>query len=456
MAVQRIITRKDMMVRRLRRLLHQENFKELKTSLKELPPEEIADLLGYLTEEEVQNVFILLPVDRAGVVLNETDDTSEHLLLRHVDDARLANILSRLPDNEAVDILDKLEPERAETILAKVKENEGIRRLMHFPPDSAGGIMSTQYIAVRYNTTVRGALAGIRNLKTDDPDLYHNIYVIDDHGHLLGTIALAKLLKSDPARRLSRLYQGNPVRVQPSVDQEEVARLVSLYNLVSIPVVDESNVLIGVVYVEDVIDVITEEATEDIYKIAGINEPRGTAQSVFSYARIRLPWLLITMLGSMVGAMILGEFSNTLGPLTAVLFTFNPLIAAMSGNVGVQSSSIIIRGLVTGEVSSHNMWRIIFRELQVGLLVGLVCGALVGTVVVLIWKASISIPLLAVTLGVAMCSGMLLAATLGALIPIVLNRLGIDPAIATGPFVTTLNDITGMSTYIFIALTLLK
>ena len=235
-----------------------------------------------------------------------------------------------------------------------------------------------------------------------------------------------------------------------------MARLVSLYNLVNIPVVDESNRLIGVIYVEDVIDVITEEATEDIYRIAGINDPHSSSRTVFQYSRMRLPWLLITMVGSMIGALILARFSVELGVLTGILFTFNPLIAAMSGNIGVQSSSIIIRGLVTGEVSSHNMWRIIFRELRVGMLVGLVCGLLVGSIVALFWSAPISIPLLSLTLGIAMTSGMVIAASLGALIPIVLNRMGIDPAVATGPFVTTLNDITGMSTYIFIALALLR
>ena len=444
------------MVRRIRKLVHQENFKELKLLLKDIPPEEIADFFSFLGEDDIQNIFILLPEEKAGIVLNETDDTSEHYLLKQVDDSRLATILSRLPDDEAVDILAKLDSERAEAVLARVKEDEGIRELMHFPPDTAGGIMSTQYIAVKYNATVRGALTSIRNFKADDPDLYHIIYVVDEHGHLMGTITLAKLLKANPARRLSRIYRRNPIRVQFMVDQEEVARLVSLYNLVNIPVVDESNKLIGVVYVEDVIDVITEEATEDIYKIAGINEPKASDRTVFQYSRLRLPWLLITMLGSIIGALILSRFSNTLGAmLTGVLFTFNPLIAAMSGNAGVQSSSIVIRGLATGEVSQHNVWKIIFREFRVGLITGILCGLLVGAVITLFWTAGISVTSLALTLGLAMCSGMTLAATLGALIPILLNKIGVDPAVATGPFVTTLNDITGMSIYILIALTLI-
>jgi len=456
MAVQRILSKRDLLVRRIRKLLHQENFKELKLLLKATPPEEIADIFSYLSEDDIQHIFILLPTDKAGIVLNETDNTSEHYLLKQVDDSRLATILSRLPDDEAVDILSKLDAERSEAVLARVKEDEGIRQLMHFPSDTAGGIMSTQYIAVKYSATVKGALTSIRNFKADDPDLYHIIYVVDEHGHLMGGITLARLLKATPSCRLSRIYRRNPVRVQFMVDQEEVARLVSLYNLVNIPVVDESNKLIGVVYVEDVIDVITEEATEDIYKIAGINEPKGSDRTVYQYSRLRLPWLLITMMGSIIGALILTQFSTKLGKLlTGILFTFNPLIAAMSGNAGVQSSSIVIRGLATGEVSPLNVWRIIFREFRVGLITGLVCGLLVGGLIALLWQTSINVTSLALTLGLAMCSGMTLAATLGALIPVLLNRIGTDPAVATGPFVTTLNDITGMSIYILIATSLI-
>jgi len=449
MSVVRHINKQDILLRRIKKLIHQENKSELKKVLQASRPEDIATLLSRFTDDEKLALFGTLSVGVAGIVLNETDSTSEGFLLKKIGDNQLAKILTKLPNDEAADILSQLDEDRSENLLNLVKEPEGIEELLNYPPESAGGIMSTQYIAVRTNATARSALTSIRKFEADDPDLYHIIYVIDEHGHLMGNITLSKLLKTEPARRISKIYKKDSIRVQTTVDQEEVAKLVSHYNLINIPVVDESNILIGVVYVEDVIDVINEEATEDIYKMAGIKEEESSSKSIFHNTKIRLPWLLTTLIGSLFTSLIINHFQPTLDKVLA-LAAFMPVIAAMSGNIGVQSSSIVIRGLATGHIAISSLWKIIFREFRVGLTIGFLCGILIG-VIVHFWKADVLILDLGMAVGIAMSSAMTVAATMGSLIPFLLQKIGVDPAIATGPFVTTINDITGLSIYFFTA-----
>lgn len=455
MSIQRVITKQELLIRRIHRLIQQENFKELKKILRDNRPEDIAACLAGLDDEEKLSVFILLPAGTAGNVLNETDLVSEAYLIKNISDEKLASILSLLPDDEAVDILEQMEEERRDLLLSKVKESSGIERLMHYDSKSAGGIMATQFIAVTQEDTVKSVLGRIRRFKADDPDLYHVIYVIDEEQQLLGFVTLPALLKSNPQKKIKNIFNRNPIRVQPSVDQEEVARLVSMYNLINLPVVDEGNRLIGVVYVEDVIDVINDEATEDFYKFAGINEEDQTdSRSVLHNSRVRLPWLLTTLAGSLLASMIITSFQVTLEKIMA-LAAFMPVITAMSGNVGVQSSSVVIRGLATGSIALQSLGRVIFREFRIGMTIGGISGLMLG-VIVHFWKSSVSIIDIGLAVGAALFCAMTVAATIGSLIPFLLEKMNIDPAIATGPFVTTFNDITGLIIYFLTASSLLK
>lgn len=455
MSIQRVISRQELMVRRIHRLIQQENFKELKKILRDSRPEDIAACLAGLNDEEKLSVFILLPPGTAGSVLNETDLGSENYLLQNISDEKLASILSLLPDDEAVDILEQMEEERRELLLGKVKESAGIEKLMYYDPKSAGGIMATQFIAVTQEDTVKSVLGKIRRFKADDPDLYHVIYVIDEEHQLLGFITLPALLKTNPQKKIKTIFNRNPIRVQPTVDQEEVARLVSMYNLINLPVVDEGNKLIGVIYVEDVIDVINDEATEDFYKFAGINDEEQTdSRSVIYNSRVRLPWLLTTLVGSLFASLIITNFQTTLEKVMA-LAAFMPVITAMSGNVGVQSSSVVIRGLATGRIALQSLGKIIFREMRIGMTIGGITGLLLG-VVVHFWKSSVSVIDIGLAVGAALFCAMTVAATIGSFIPFLLQKMNIDPAIATGPFVTTFNDITGLIIYFVTASSLLN
>ena len=446
--------RQEIFIRRIRRLIQQENFQKLKNVLKKIPPEEIASNLSSFTDEEKYGIFSLLPSGIAGTVLDETDPGSGKYLIKNIEDSQLAKIISRLPDDEAVDILNELDDERSQTILSLVKETENIEKLMTYPPESAGGIMSTDFIVADEANTVRQVLTKIRKFKWKDPELFYVIYITDKDGHLQGIVALPGLLKAKPTESIGKIYKKDPIKVRTYVDQEEVAHIVSLYNLISVPVVDDDEKLVGVIYVEDVIDVINEEATEDIYKMAGANDNELLENSVIRTSRLRLPWLTATLLGSLISAMIITFFKPTLEKIIA-LAAFMPIIAAMGGNVGVQSSSIVIRGLATGSISFSNLWRVLIKELKVGMTIGLICGVLIG-IIVGIWKSDVKLINLGLAVGIAMCSAMTVAATMGALVPILFHKISIDPAIATGPFVTTFNDITGYTIYFLVVNILMR
>ncbi len=454
MLVRKVVTKQNLIVSRLKKMIRYKNINELRKYLKSLLPEDIANSLSHLHNDEKMRIFLVLPIKRAGIVLDETDKDSERYILENIGNQRILDILIKIPEDEAVDILSIIDEDRREELLTKLTARDGIEELMDYPDDTAGGIMSTEYLAVKTSETIKNALTDIRNYKNEDPELYHTIYVVDEFESLIGKIPISQLLKYSPQKKINSIYEREPIRVQHSIDQEEVARVVSLYNMTNIPVVDEANKLIGVVYVEDVIDVIEEEATEDIYRMAGINHEEAQGHSILRNTKMRLPWLLTTILGGFFTASIITFFKPTMNEIIS-LAVFMPIIAAMSGNIGIQSSSILIRGMATGSFSLANFGVILYREFRVGLVIGLICGILVG-VVVHFWRLNMDPIDIGLAVGIAMTVAMTVAAVMGALIPFILDKLHIDPAVATGPFVTIFNDIVGLTIYFSVANILLK
>jgi len=454
MLVRKVVTKQNLIVSRLKKMIRYKNINELRKYLKTLLPEDIANSLAHLNNDEKMRIFLVLPIKRAGIVLDETDKDSERYILDNIGNQRIVDILAKIPEDEAVDILSIIEEDRRAELLDKLTARDGIEELMDYPDDTAGGIMSTEYLAVKTTQTIHNALSVIRKYKNEAPELYHTIYVIDEFESLIGKIPISQLLKYSPQKKINSIYEREPIRVQHSIDQEEVARIVSLYNMTNIPVVDEANKLIGVVYVEDVIDVIEEETTEDFYKMAGINHEEAQGHFILRNTRMRLPWLLTTILGGFFTASIVTFFKPTMDEVIS-LAVFMPIIAAMSGNIGIQSSSILIRGLATGSTSFNNFWSIIYRELRVGAVIGAVCGLLVGFVVHF-WRLNMDSIDIGLAVGIAMMVAMTVAAVMGTLIPFLLDKLHIDPAVATGPFVTIMNDIVGLTIYFSVANILLK
>jgi len=310
--------------------------------------------------------------------------------------------------------------------------------------------MVPDFIALKETTTAKEAIEALQK-EYVDVEMPFYLYVVDDHDHLAGVISLRELVVVPPETELKSIMATDVVSVPTDVDQEEVARIVARYNILAVPVVDENNKLVGIVTVDDVIDIIREEATEDFLKMAGAGDDLIESQSILKSTRTRLPWLLASWIGGVIAFLIIGHFESTLNKLV-YLAAFIPIIMGMGGNIGTQSSTIVVRGLATGRLNLKQMWEVAFKELMIGFLLGFFYGLLLGFVVQFRYDAW----LLGVTVGLAVISSMTIAAMVGSLVPMVFARINVDPAVATGPFVTTSIDILSVFFYFQIATVLLR
>jgi magnesium transporter len=379
------------------------------------------------------------------VALLEEDERS--MLLDLLDPGEIGALIKNLDSDDATDVLEELEPSEQKEALAALPADERaqVEELLRYEPDTAGGIMQVERAQVRRNQTVDDAIACVRALVEDNSQV-HNVYVVDDEDRLVGFVDLAALLLHRPDTKISELVHAPIAKVMPDVDQEHVAHLFKKYGIYSLPVVDKEGRMLGRILHDDVIDVVVEEAEEDALKQGGTSsEELLYRDQAFSIARIRLPWLIVTLMGSLVSAKMIHLYSGVLSE-AIILAAFVPVVTAMGGNVGSQSATIMTRGLATGRVDVSDLLAIVFRELRVGLMMGIVCGAVVGCVAALFFSDGHYT--LGIVVFVAMIAAMTVAATVGTMAPAVMQRAGIDPAIASGPFVTTANDSIGIVIYL--------
>jgi magnesium transporter len=394
-------------------------------------------------------------VEHEAMLFSELE---EEILLKLIEDMpaeKIAEILEQMPTDDVADLIGKLSDERAKALLdLMTKEgSEEVEGLLGYDAETAGGIMVPDFIALKEDTTAREAIKGLQK-EYVDVEMPFYLYVVDDHGHLVGVISLRQLVVVPPETTLKSIMATDAVSVQTNMDQEEVARIVAHYNILAVPVVDENNKLVGIVTVDDVIDIIREEATEDILKMAGAGEDLVESQSILKSTRIRLPWLLASWIGGVIAFFIIGHFESSLNKLV-YLAAFIPIIMGMGGNIGTQSSTIVVRGLATGRLNLKQIWEVVLKELAIGALLGFFYGSLLGFVVHAAVPTQQPALLLGVTVGLAVISSMTIAAMVGSLVPMVLARINIDPAVATGPFVTTSIDIVSVFFYFQIATVLL-
>ena len=335
--------------------------------------------------------------------------------------------------------------------LLQADKQEELEEMMAYPEDSAGILMYTDVFTLHEETKARDAINALQD--QEDAEMVFYLYTLDDEARLTGVISLRDLVTTPGDTKLKDIMSKQIHVVRPETDQEEVARIVSQYNFLAVPVVDPDDRLLGIVTVDDVVDIIREEATEDFLQMVGAGKDREILlKSSWENARMRLPWLFASWVGGIMAAFIIGIFDNVLQS-TIALAAFIPVIMGMGGNIGTQSSTIIVRGLATGRVSIENSMRILFKEIRVGLMLGILYGLLLG--VFALFKFLDVSPMLGVVVGVSICISMIIAATIGSLVPLILNRFETDPAIATGPFVTTSIDILGVACYFLIAISLL-
>jgi magnesium transporter len=437
----------------MRRLMRRGASANLRRIVERTHPADLAAIYSELNDLEQGRFFqVLQDTDMAGDVLTMLDRQSQEYLLGSLGIEEIADLLAEMDSDDAADMLTVLPEERRDEVLSamKTEDSEDIGKLLVHPEDSAGGIMNTAFFSLPDTMTAREAIEVIQGDEEGAETAFY-LYVVDDTGKLLGVVSLRQLITTRPATPLRKIMQSDVISVDVATDQEHVARLVARYDLLAIPVVTDERHLVGIITVDDVLDVMREEATEDIYKMAGTSQEELVhGNRVLPIFRIRLPWLVINLVGGILTGNILWMFRATVEEVIA-LVSFIPVITAMGGNVGTQSAAILVRAFATGRMEFQGLADYLWKEVRVGLLLGVSCGVLVGGAAYLLHGN----PYLGAVVGVSMISAMLVATVMGTLAPAILRKMDIDPAVASGPFVTTANDISGILIYLTVATSML-
>lgn len=430
----------------IKNLIDLENKGALLNILVDLHPVDIAYLITDLKKDQRKFVFRLLPTELGSEVLTELDSPLIEQILEDVSDKRLSVLVEEMDSDDAADIISDLPDELAERVLEHVDQetSDEVKELLHYDEDTAGGIMALEFIAVNENQNVNEIIEAIRAAR-EEMDQIHNIWVVGNDNYLLGTVALADLVLARGNVKAGAIMSTDVKKVNTNVDQEEVAIIFKKYDLVSLPVVNDFQQLVGEITIDDIVDVLDEEVSEDISRFAGARDEEIQEESFLKISWVRLPWLFVAFVGQIISAVIIESFSATISQLIALTF-FMPVIMAMGGNSGIQSSTIVIRGLATGEISMDSTLRRFLRELRVSLFLGLIFGILIAFVVGF-WLKNI---ILGSMIGIALNLVILQATLFGGIIPFVLKRFNVDPALASGPFITTFNDILGLMIYLVI------
>ncbi len=424
-------------------------------SQEEMHPVDLAETLESIPAHDRLPIFLRLDDERAGEVLEAMTQDARLELVPLIPPDRLAHIVDEMNPDTVADILPSLSLQAETEVLDKVDDEheKDIRTLRRYAPHTAGGIMTTNYVAVLKTNTCREAIQAIQgNLDAETIDY---VYVVGDNGKLEGVCSIRALLTAKPPESVSSIMEAEElVFVGVHLDQEEVARIVQKYDLVAVPVVNNDMSLVGVVTVDDVIDVIQQEAEEDIFRLAGAAHVNALHDSTWRRFRVRLPWLSVTFVAQLGIAWLIRGYESILLEFW-ILAAFFPVVMAIGGNMGLQSATLVVRGLATGEISMGKTMKVFLAEIRVGLMIGIVCGSMAGISAGLMQIGEATAFRFGVTVGVSMVSAITFAAGFGTLIPFLCQRFKVDPAIASGPFITTMNDILSVFLYLTLATVLL-
>jgi len=444
--------RNRILVESIKRLLRRGAVSHLGKIVNKTHAADLSVVFRSLSLAQQRTLFgLITDVEQKGILFSELDEDAFQDLIEDMKTEDIVRILESMPADDVADIIGRLPEEKSKAILDKMKtaESEEVEGLLRYEDDSAGGIMVPDFIALREDVT---ATEAIQSLQTEhsDVEMAFYLYVVDEYGKLVGVSSLRQLVVVSPETPLKEFMTTDVFSVQTDMDQEEVAKIVARYDILAVPVVDGANRLVGIITVDDVIDILRKEATEDILKMAGAGEEFVETKSVLKSTRIRLPWLFASCLGGIFAFFIIGKFEASLSKIT-YLAAFIPVIMGMGGNIGTQSSTIVVRGLATGRINVREIWSVVFKELSIGLILGLVYGLLIGAVA----QFRYNMEALALSVALAVLCSMSIAALVGSLVPMGFARINIDPAVATGPLVTTSIDIISVFFYFSIATTLL-
>ncbi len=429
-------------------IIEQDDKKSLKKIMDELHPADIAEIYKELSIEEARSLHLLLDYEKATDVLVELEEERRKRFLKILPGEVIAKqYIDNMDSDDAADIMAQLSEETREEVLLHIDDIEKagqILDLMGYDEDTAGGLMAKELIMVNENWNINTCLREMRKQAADMDEVYF-IYVVDDNKILKGTASLKKMLLSSEKAKIKDIYNADVISVRGETISEEVVNIMNKYDLVALPVVDAIGRLIGRITIDDVLDVMREEAGRDYQMVSGISHDVGFSDNVFLLTRARLPWLMIGLIGGIFGAQIIGMYEMELGIYPEMAF-FIPLIAAMGGNVGVQSSSIIVQGLANNTIGHESTIRKLFKELSVSSINGVILSVIIFVYNVFFTESFA----LTLTVSSALFSVIIFASLFGSFVPLILSKFKIDPALATGPFITTVNDIMGLFIYLMI------
>jgi magnesium transporter len=431
--------------------LEREDSEFIVKAIHPLHPADIAEVLEIIDLHQAQLLFRLLDETLAAEVLVEIEEDTREQFLTSFSSKEIADSIKKMDSDDATDVIQDLPEELQEEVLNVLKDNNqssDISMLMNYDENSAGGIMDLDFVSANWNWTVKNALQKLRE-QVENVDQIYTIYVVDSAKKFKGILSLKRFLYAKDDTLIKDLFKKDSISVLDTEPAESVALKMEKYDLVVIPVVDNKNKLLGRITIDDALDVIKEEAEKDYQLASGISEKVESSDSLFVISRARLPWLLIGMLGGILGAYVIGFFEEHLTE-NAVMASFIPLILAMGGNVGVQSSAIIVQSLANNTLNYESIFKRLLKELIVALFNGLICSVIA---LLFCWITRSDFDL-ALTIGVSLVAVFTYAGLFGTFVPLILNKYKIDPALATGPFITTTNDIIGLLIYFLIGMTL--
>lgn len=455
-------SQRKILVDSITRLLRRDAERNLQRIISRTHPADLAVVLSEMSHADARRLFVLIQdPDKRAETLSESVPEVQRVILRNLEDEEITTILDNLYADDAAAVLKEIPEERADRILEgwKSEDSASIDSLLAYEEGSAGAIMSPDFFALTSQTTVSEAIATLQ-ASHEDLEMVFYLYVVNELGQIFGVSSLRQLVVSAPHQTLADICETDVITAHTNDPQESVARTVARYNILAIPIVNDTNVLVGIVTVDDVIDVIREEATEDILKFAGADlDAFDDDITVLGSVRARMPWLLASFAAGTLSMLVIGRFQSAIESITA-LAAFIPLTLGMGGNVGTQSATIMVRGLTLGRVPTGQIASVITREIAVGSVGGLFYGAALATLSWIFFHheaegAAWHIAQLAMTVSLAVFCCMTFAAAVGASVPIIFQKVGVDPAVATNPIVTTTTDVMGVLIYFLIASTFL-
>lgn len=421
--------------------------KEFQSIIEELQPYDIAKIYADLPEKHRTRYLLYLDTDTIADFIQELHHDEQIDVLNRLGIERKSQVLDEMDNDDLAMLLEDLSPEKIAQLLAGMKQEEStiVQNIMNYPPETAGRLMTNRFVWIRDYYTVREAVDKLKSF-AELAETINYLYVIDQDRRLVGVVSYRDLLLADMHEKIKDIMYERVIYVEADADQEEVSRLIERYNFLAIPVVDKDHVLIGIVTVDDIIDVMIQEANEDIEKLSASGKSIDFDTKSFVAAYRRLPWLILLLFIGILSGSIISTYESTLEKLVALTF-FMPMITGMTGNIGTQSLAVVVRGLAFNDINKRVITRLIFREFSVGAMIGLACGLLIS-IIAYIWQGDFMI---GIVVGLSLFLTLIIGSLSGTVIPLILFRLNIDPAIASGPLITTLNDIFSLFIYFSIA-----